>query len=326
MSLHSPRRRWRREGAACAAALCYHGRDDSRSERHSHRRAGERRHIGESQDHRRELVSGRRRSCVGGCSRESRRQCHARSRHACRQVLRRCILLSQHALLDKSRLEPTLCHAARRRRLVEARDGSPGQARRSPHPVAGLIPSKAQACAHCDRPAPRHSQEAKANSQPHSLRTPKSTHSVTAPPPPRSDQRRPWSCAWGGRCSRGCGRPALAPPPARPPTAAYAGLQAAGPDPAQIGPKPTNSVFSAPAPIQKRHRSRSKRFFQGFRYWKTLPFIAMATPGPASKGEESDTAARSKRRRRRMPAQDQSHSRQKKSRQKYTHAGIIFVV
>ena len=32
---------------------------------------------------------------------------------------------------------------------------------------------------------------------------------------PRSDQRRQWSCAWGGRCgcNRECGRPVFAPPP-----------------------------------------------------------------------------------------------------------------
>ena len=85
---------------------------------------------------------------------------------------------------------------------------------------------------------------------------------------------------------------------------------------------------------QKRHFPRRRRspnatggvlsdFSRGSGTWKTLRFAAQDRPRPASEGEESDTAARSKRQRRRMPAQDQSRVRQTRSHQKQIHAGII---
>ena len=43
---------------------------------------------------------------------------------------------------------------------------------------------------------------------------------------------------------------------------------------------------------------------------RTLPFAAAATPGPASVGEESDTADKQKHRRKRLPPRYQGHSRQ----------------
>ena len=48
----------------------------------------------------------------------------------------------------------------------------------------------------------------------------------------------------------------------------------------------------------RRRRSRFKRPFQRFRCRKNLPIVAPATPGSATAGEESDTAARYNRRRR----------------------------
>ena len=56
---------------------------------------------------------------------------------------------------------------------------------------------------------------------------------------------------------------------------------------------------------------------------RTLPFSAATTPGPASVGEEPDTAAKPKHRRKRMPARYQGHSRQQKTRQKHFHADIM---
>ncbi len=53
----------------------------------------------------------------------------------------------------------------------------------------------------------------------------------------------------------------------------------------------------------RRRRSRFKRPFQRFRYRKTLPSLAPATPASATAGEESATAARYNRRRARLPAQ-----------------------
>ena len=79
----------------------------------------------------------------------------------------------------------------------------------------------------------------------------------------------------------------------------------------QSGPKPAESPFPAPASIPKRHRNRSKRFYRRLRYW-ACHSVAIDRPRPASVGEESDTAARSKPRRRCMPAQYQSRSRQKR--------------
>ena len=56
---------------------------------------------------------------------------------------------------------------------------------------------------------------------------------------------------------------------------------------------------------------------------RTLPFSAAATPGLASVGEESGTAAKPKHRRKRMTARYQGHSRQQKTRQKHFRAGIM---
>ena len=97
----------------------------------------------------------------------------------------------------------------------------------------------------------------------------------------------------------------------------------------------SGSGQNCPQNRQNRHFPRRRRspnatgsvlsrFFQGFRYWiRPCASVAQDRQRPASGSEESDTAARSKRRRRRMPAQDQNCSRQKKNHQKQIHAGII---
>ena len=116
------------------------------------------------------------------------------------------------------------------------------------------------------------------------------------------------SCVWGCRCgcSRGCGQPAsrcnCAHPRGRKTPASRTQVR--------IQPK---SAEDRQNPYFRRQR-RSKNatgsvlsdFFKGSGTGKTLPVVATDTPGPASEGEESDTAARSKRQRKHMPAQDQS--------------------
>lgn len=107
--------------------------------------------------------------------------------------------------------------------------------------------------------------------------------------------------------------------------AASAGRKRAAPVPAKIGRKPAKPAFPAPAPRQKCRRSRSKRISRNSGAGRPCRSRRQATPAPASLGEESESAARSKRWRTPMPARHQDRNRRQKAHRKRfpAHAGIV---